>query len=104
MKIIHLVILLITCLLINIVGNENNSLGHIVNYMSFDQHRAVTKTVIESKFNYYPIIWISHSRTTNNKTNRLHGKVLSNVYFDYTFSLESFHNKDNILLIHERNL
>ena len=70
----------------NKVGNKINVLSRLVNYMSFDKRRMVMKAFIESQFNYYPLIWTFHSRTLNNKINRLHERTLRLVYSDYNSS------------------
>ena len=49
--------------------------------MSFDKRRMVMKSSIESQFNYYPLIWMFHSRTLNNKINRLHERALRIILF-----------------------
>ena len=33
-----------------------------------------------SKFNYFPIVWICHGRSLNNKTNHIHERALRIVY------------------------
>ena len=60
----------------NKVNRTINALGRIVNYMSLKKDRIMMKTLIESQFNYYPLIWMFHSRTISNKINRLHEKSL----------------------------
>ena len=37
-------------------GKKINVLSRLVNYMSFDKHRMVTKAFIKSQFNYCPLI------------------------------------------------
>ena len=49
--------------------------------MSFDKRRMVMKASIESQFNYCPLIWMFHSRTLNNKINRLHDRALRIILF-----------------------
>ena len=41
------------------------------------------KAFMESQFNYCPLIVIFHSRTLNNKINRLYERALRIVYSDY---------------------
>ena len=40
--------------------------------MSADKRGIVMTAFIESQFNYFPLIWMFHSRTLNNKIKRLH--------------------------------
>ena len=56
----------------NKVSRKINAFWRVANYMSLEKRRVVMKTFIESQFNYCPLIWMFHSRTINNKINRLH--------------------------------
>ena len=40
------------------------------------------KSFINSKFHYYPIVWIWNGRDFNNKIDNIHGKALRVVYQD----------------------
>ena len=55
----------------NKVSRKINALGRIANYMSLEKRCVVMKKIIESQFNYCPIIWMFNSRTMNNKINGL---------------------------------
>ena len=87
----------------NKVSRKINALGRIANYMPLEKRRIVMKTFIESQFNYCPLIWMFHSRTINNKINRLHERALRIVYSDFKSSFEGLLMKDNSFSIHERN-
>ena len=88
----------------NKVGKKINVLSRPVNYMSFDKCRMVIKAFIESQFNYCPIIWMFHSRTLNNKINRLHERALRLVYSDYKLSFCGLLEKDKSFSIHDKNI
>ena len=62
------------------------------------------KAFIECKFSYFPLIWIFHSRTLNNKINRLHEKTLRIVYGDYKSKFDELLEKDSFFRIHHRNI
>ena len=51
--------------------------------MSLEKRRTLMKAFIQSQFNYCPLIWMLHSRTLNNKINRIHDRALRTVYSDY---------------------
>ena len=55
--------------------------------MSLEKRRTLMKAFIESQFNYCPLIWMLHSRTLNNKINRIHERALRTVYSDYNSNL-----------------
>ena len=57
-----------------------------------------------SQFNYCPLVWIFHSRSINNKINRLHERVLRIVYNDFKLSFKNLLKKDWTLSIHVKNL
>ena len=62
------------------------------------------KAFIESQFNYCPLIWMLHSRTLNNKINRIHERALRAVYFDYNSSFNELLDKNGSFTIHQRNV
>ena len=67
-----------------------HALGHIATFMSFKKkHRTLLKTFIETKFNYYPLIWMFHPRRMNNKINRIHERALRLLYSDHVSSFSS---------------
>ena len=78
----------------NKVAKKINVLSRLVNYMSLDKHHMVMKAFIESHFNYFLLIWMFHSRTLNNKINRLHERALRIVYSDYKSSFCELLEKD----------
>ena len=61
-------------------------------------------TFIESHFNYCPLTWMCHSRTINDKINKLHERALRVVYKDHSLTFRQLLEKDNSFTIHERNL
>ena len=57
-----------------------------------------------SRFSYCPLVWMCHSRTLNNKINKLHERALRLVYDDRQSTLEELLNIDKLVTIHHRNL
>ena len=62
------------------------------------------KAFIESQFNNYPLIWMLHSRTMNNKINRLHERSLRIVYSDQSSTFEELLERDKTFSIHHKNI
>ena len=56
-----------------------------------------------SQFSYCPPVWICHSRTNNDKINRLHERCLRIVYNDKESSFNNLLEKDGSVSIHTRN-
>ena len=67
-------------------------------------NRRLMKAFIESQFNYCPLIWMFHSRTMNNRINRIHERALRLVYSDHVYSFDKLLNKDWSFSIHHRNI
>ena len=72
--------------------------------MSLDKRKMLLRAFIESQFSYCPLIWMFHSRTLNNKINRLHEKALRIVYGDYKSTFDELLEKDSSFSIHHRNI
>ena len=60
---------------------------------------------IASQFSYCPPVWMAHSKTMNNRINKIHEKTLRLVYKDEkNLSLDDLLRKDKSLSIRQRNL
>ena len=62
--------------------------------MRLDKRKMFLRASIESQFSYCPLIWMFHSRTLNNKINRLHEKALRIAYGDYKSKFDELLEKD----------
>ena len=67
------------------VSKKLHALGRIA---SFKKLRTLIKAFIGSQFIYRPLIWMFHSKTMNNKINRIHERGLWLVYSDHFSSLD----------------
>ena len=72
--------------------------------MSLEKRRIVMKTFVKSQFSYCPLLCMLHSRTLNDKINRLHERALRIVYSDYKSSFNTLLEKDGSFSIHHRNI
>ena len=81
-----------------------HALNRVANYMSFDKKRNVMKAFITSQFSYCPLVWMIHSRTLNNKINRIHERALRLVYPEKHLSFEELLEKDKSVSIHMNNI
>ena len=88
----------------NIVNKRLNVIHRIGSHMSLGKRKMLLRTFIESGFSYCPLIWMFHSRTLNNKINRLHEKALRIVYGDYKSKFDELFEKDSSFSIHHRNI
>jgi len=86
-------------------GNQKlYALARISKYLDQAKLRILMKTFIESQFNYCPLVWMFHSRTVNNRINKLHERALRLVYKNSDLSFEELLELDNSKTVHQKNL
>ena len=86
-------------------GNQKlHALARISKYMSKDKLKLIMKAFIISQFNYAPLTWMFHSRTLNNKINRLHERSLRLVYNEDNLTFQELLDLDDSMTIHHRNI
>ena len=72
--------------------------------MKLKKKNVSSRPPYRSQFNYCPLIWMLHSKTLNNKINRLHERAPRIVYSDYKSSFNTLLEKDGSFSIHHRNI
>ena len=85
-------------------NNKLHALSRIAKYLDATKLRLVMKTFFDSQFNYCPLTWMFHSRTSNNRINKLHERALRIVYRDSNLNFQELLELDNSFTIHHRNL
>ena len=81
-----------------------HALTRVSRYMNTAKKRVIMKSFITSQFGYCPLVWMLHSRTLNNRINRIHERALRVVYNDNVSSFEEMLQKDDSVTIHEKNI
>ena len=72
--------------------------------MELEKIHMFMNALIQFSVYYCLVIWMSHSRALNNKTNRLHERYLRIIYNDKTSTFKELLEKDNSVSIHYRNI
>ena len=72
--------------------------------LSFNKRRTLFKAFLESQFKYCPIVWIFHSRLTNNKINKLHERALRIFYDDDILTFDQLLAMDKSFCIYHQNI
>ena len=80
------------------------ALARIAPYMDLSKRGMVMNAFFNSQFNYCPLIWMCHNRTTNRKINRLHERCLPMIYNDKQSPFKILSEKDSSVSIHDRNI
>ena len=91
----------------DIISNASrkvNALSRVVPYMSLSKKKILMNSFFNSQFSYCPLIWMFHSRITNNKISRLHERCMRLIYGHKTSSFEELLEQDKSVSIHTRNL
>ena len=70
------------------------ALSRMAQFLSFNKRRTLFKAFVESQFIYFLIVWMFHSRRTNNKINMLHERALITVYDDDVLTFDQLHAAD----------
>ena len=86
------------------VSNKLHALARVSNNMGTHKLRIIMNAFIESQFQYCPLVWMFHSRTINDRINKLHERALRLAYKDGQYTFQQLLHKDNTVTIHHRNL
>ena len=69
---------------INELCKEGNQKLHVLvrcaKHMSTDKRSTLKKAFVVSQFNYYPLVWMFHTKELNNRINSPHEKALRLTY------------------------
>ena len=80
-----------------------NALSRLAPFMNLDKRIIIMKAFIESQFGYCPLVWMFHSRSLNNKINRIHERALRITYDDESSNFQELLDKDDSVTVHHRN-
>ena len=86
------------------VSQKLSALSRMAKLLSFNKRKTLFKAFVESQFKYCPIVWMFHSRRTNNKINRLHERALRIVYDDDVSTFDQLLAMDKSFCIHHQNI
>ena len=62
------------------VSQKLHALARVSKFISKKKLRVIMKAFLMSQFSYCPLVYMCHSRTLNNKINKLHERALRLVY------------------------
>ena len=81
-----------------------SALSRIAKLLSFNKGRTLFKAFVESQSKYCQIVWMFHSRRTNNKINRFQERALRIVYDDNVSTFDQLLAMDKSFCIHQQNI
>ena len=80
------------------------ALARVAPFMNLSKRRLLMNSFFKTQFNYFPLIWMFHSRENDRKIKRLHERCLRTIYNDKQSSFNELLEKDGSVSIYERNL
>ena len=81
-----------------------HALARVSKYMNTDKLRLIMKAFINAQFGYCPLVWMFHSRTLNNRINKIHERALRIVFKDNSSTFDELLKLDGSVTVHERNI
>ena len=72
--------------------------------MNSDKLRLIIKAFVNTQFGYCSLIWMFHSRSLNNRINKIHERALRVVFKDKNATFNELLQRDGSVTIHERNI
>ena len=72
--------------------------------MSTEKRCTLFKAFVVSQFNYFPLVWMFHTKELNNRINSLHEKALRLINQNRNLSFDELLKRDKLVFIHYRNL
>ena len=85
-------------------SNKLYALARISPYMDQNKLRTLMRAFITSQFQYFPLIWMFHSRQLNKKINKIKERALRIAYKDAQYTYSELLEKDCAVTIHTKNL
>ena len=76
----------------------------VCKYIDQNKRRMLMNALIISQFSYCPLVWMFHSRNTENRVNKVHERALRLVYDDsFDDSYDDRLRFDELLIIDKRS-
>ena len=80
------------------------ALGRVTPYMGLGKKKLQVNSYFAAQLSYFPLVWISHSRSNSNKITHLHERCLRLIYSDKSSSYEGCLERDGSVFIHNKNI
>ena len=80
------------------------ALARVTPFMNLSKRRLLMNSFFKTQYNYCPLIWMCHSHENNRQISRLQERCLRIICNDKQSSFNELLEKDDSVLVHERNL
>ena len=76
----------------------------VFTFMLLNQNKLIMKTISMLQFGDFPLVWMNHNRTLNNRINSSHENTLPRVYNNFKSLFHQLLEKDNPIAVHQHDL
>jgi hypothetical protein len=90
-----------------IVKKANSKLAVVrrsFGFLTFSKRKLLLNSFVQSQFTHAPLVWMLHTKTANNKINRVHYKFLKTLYDDNDSTFKELLDKEGTFTVHEKNI
>ena len=90
-----------------IVKKANSKLAVVkrsLGFLTFYKRKILLNSFVQSQFTHAPLVWMLHTKTANNKINRVHYKFLKTLYDDHDSTFKQLLDKEGTFTVHEKNI
>ncbi len=81
-----------------------SAFSRVAPYLNHEKGKILYNTFIMSNFNYCPLIWMYHGKTSNNQVNRVQKRALRILHNDFNMQFEILLERTGERKIHRKNL
>ena len=81
-----------------------HAIARVSRYMNTEKRCIIMNAFINSQFGYFLLVWMFHSRSLNNRINRIQERALRIVYYDNLSTFNELLLRDVSVTVHERNI
>ena len=81
-----------------------SAFSRVAPYLNHEKGKILYNTFIMSNFNFCPLIWMNHGKTSNNRIDRVQSRALRILHNDFNIPYEALLERTNDRKVHIKNL
>ena len=81
-----------------------SAFSRVAPYLNHEKGKILYNTFIMSKFNYFPLIWMYHGKTSSNRIDRVQKRALRILDNDFNMPFEVLLSRTDERKVHTKNL
>ena len=81
-----------------------SAFSRVANFLIYEKGRILYNTFVMSNFNYFPLIWMHHGKTSSNRMDRVRKRALRILQNDFSLPFEVLLTRTDERKVHIKNL